>query len=327
MKGKTYSQKNRNLGGQPMRFITLTGSVNAKYALMMAGISTSFITTPRHICSVLYKLFKRPVPKCTRELCKEHIIVLTPRAQQILEDLKQRLQLDREVLIGELSAQEAQTRSGHLHDRSVSLEDPAVISMDQAALLKTFDRSNRDHLTYRLRLLLSLAQIKEQYNPKRADLLFCAVVTGTIGISTLAHRTTSILMGWTLGQWTGNFCAEALQNKGLQAVYSAAARAMNETELRQILSSYPTKSPILQETRPWWQWMTLPYDRPLTKRGIPKAIIERQLSVCSGFSKDTTRAKPKNLEDQAAAIPKIPIDSEWNLIDSTLSHEATNSAP
>lgn len=234
---------------------------SANFALIAFGLGASVVASPKSIFAVIAGFFQRSKGRNDQGISQGRVIKLTPIANQILDELTSRLNLSHPIIIAELNTHQMHSLETQIYAFPRSSNDPAIISMSEGALAKTFDRGDPDHLTYRLRLLLQLAQIKVKGNEKRANLLFCAIVTGSVAAASLKRLSPlMIVTGLTLGQWVGNFCVSTLMRKAHRNAQIAAVKALTEHELHRKLEEHFTAFTDLQNPLSWWDAGTIPYD-------------------------------------------------------------------
>lgn len=233
-------------------------------ALYYVGIATALAGSPKNLLA----LFHRAVSGQSRARVEREwswrVVDLSPEANRLLQELKERLGLRQTVLIALCDSASVQRVSRLYINPAVDDKAPSFIGLSPTELSKTFDVEHPAHLTYRLLLLTRLAQVKQGDTSKKADRLYCALFAASLAALHLTELEGRHLLGLAVGQWTGQLGAARLQRGAIQCAQLRAARALSPAELAEFMSLHFAGDPsnsAFQSANSSWREVLVPYDQ------------------------------------------------------------------
>lgn len=194
------------------------------------SLSISLISVPRSLAGIIGKIIdqNQTPAKLMRKGIK--IIDLTDEGKSLLQELKSRISLDREVFIAKCNTPEiCDDHSFHLANPASF--SPAIILMIADEIDKTFDLNHCDHYAFRLKLLLRLVLIKQRSYFGQPEHLYCCIALMGIAASRFSQARLAPLWGLAAGQWFGNYIAGKLSKSRQEQAQIEACRSLKEDEL------------------------------------------------------------------------------------------------
>lgn len=202
------------------------------------ALGTAFLAVPYSIGNIIARLLTSQNIKSEVKARGGQIVDLTETGQQIMKELKEQLDLDKEIFIAEYRCGEENKEIKKIIANGKP-NSPACVCMDGREIDKTFNPQCADHIPHKLKLLLQLVQIKQRRQFGKPEQIYCFIAVASVAASSFSNLRLSWLWGLGAGQWVGNYWASRFNKLRWERAQHLACQKITDSELSRCIDLDP----------------------------------------------------------------------------------------